>query len=293
MGQANCAARCTTATENPDDPVMQGSAEIFGKYPGVLFKNPMSISANRAAAEKRDFFYVGLRQTLISSLKAVMTLLILMSVAGCSFHSAQWESAKALWAMRAPAMQSGQETYWWDMEHEGQTYRLFPVSWNDKTVLTDAKRWMIVLQNSKITIIRDLRKNQQITFEHSVDKAIGTGETVGDSDSSWRYFDSSDSGVWTEVSIVERSNGNPMDIAKTSTFCAPPRFDSQSLRLITRCFLGKQETDMRVAEFDQSGNILSLRLNLLTNKTWAIYRSGDLVDAFEVKDYLDGDVDDI
>ena len=50
---------------------------------------------------------------------------------------------------------------------------------------------------------------------------------------------------------------------------------------------------MRVAEFDQSGNILSLRLNLLTNKTWAIYRSDDLVDAFEVKDYLDGDVDDI
>ena len=60
-----------------------------------------------------------------------------------------------------------------------------------------------------------------------------------------------------------------------------------------KTFFRKQETDMRVAEFDQSGNILSLRLNLLTNKTWAIYRSDDLVDAFEVKDYLDGDVDDI
>ena len=107
-----------------------------------------------------------------------MTLLILMPVAGCSFHSAQWESAKALWAMIAPATQPGHETYWWDMEHEGQTYKLFPVAWNGKTVLTDAKRWMIVLQNSEITMIRDFAKNQQITFEHSVDTVIGTGETV-------------------------------------------------------------------------------------------------------------------
>lgn len=272
---------------------MLRSSEIFGKRSVSFFKNPIPFCASRAYAKKRNFFCVGLRPTLIDSFKAVMTLLILMPVAGCSFHSAQWESAKALWAMVAPATQPGHETYWWDMEHEGQTYKLFPVAWNGETVLTDAKRWMIVLKGSEITMIRDFRKNQQITFEHSVDTVIGTGETGGSSDSSWRYLDSSDSGAWTEVSIVERSNGNPMDIAKTSTFCAPPRFDSQSLRLITRCFLGEQETDMRVAEFDQSGNILSLRLSLLTNKTWAIYRSDDLVDAFEVKDYLDGDVDDI
>lgn len=272
---------------------MPVSSEIFGKRSVNCFKNPVPISASRADAKKRNFFPVELRQTLTNSLKAVMTLLILMLVAGCSFHSAQWESAKALWAMRAPATQPGQETYWWDMEHGGETFRLFPVAWHGKTVLTDAKRWMIVLQNSKITMIRDLQKNQQITFEHSIDTVIGTGETGGNSDSSWRYLDSSDSGAWTEVSIVERSNGNPMDIAKTSTFCAPPRFDSQSLRLITRCFLGEQETDMRVAEFDQSGNISGLRLDLFSNKTWAIYRSDDLVDAFEVKDYLDGDVDEI
>ena len=48
-----------------------------------------------------------------------------------------------------------------------------------------------------------------------------------------------------------------------------------------------------MAEFDQSGNIVGLRLNLLSNKTWVIYRSDDLVDAFEVKRYLDGDVDEI
>ena len=57
---------------------MQGSSEIFGKRSVSFFKNPMPISASRAAAKKRNFFCVGLRQTLIDSLKAVMTLLILM-----------------------------------------------------------------------------------------------------------------------------------------------------------------------------------------------------------------------
>ena len=272
---------------------MPVSSEIFGKRSVNCFKNPVPISASLVAAKKSNFFRVELRQTLISSLKAVMTLLILMSVAGCSFHSAQWESAKALWAMRAPATQPGQETYWWDMEHEGQTYRLFPVASNGKTVLTDAKHWMIVLQNSEITMIRDFRKNHQITFETLVDTVIGTGEIDGDSVSSRRYSDSSYFGASTGLAIVESPIGKPMESAKTMTSCLPSRFDSQSLRLITRCFLEEQETDLRVAEFDQSGNILSLRLNLLTNKTWAIYRSDDLVDAFEVKDYLDGDVDDI
>ena len=51
--------------------------------------------------------------------------------------------------------------------------------------------------------------------------------------------------------------------------------------------------DLRMAEFDQSGNITGFWLNLLSNKIWAIYRTDDLVDALEVKRYLDGDVDEI
>ena len=54
--------------------------------------------------------------------------------------------------------------------------------WYGKTVLTDAERWMIVLQNSEITMIRDFQKNQQITFEDSVDPVVGAGEMDGGSD---------------------------------------------------------------------------------------------------------------
>ena len=48
-----------------------------------------------------------------------------------------------------------------------------------------------------------------------------------------------------------------------------------------------------MAELDQSGNIKLVRLNLFSNKTWSIYRSDDLVDAVEVRRYLDGDLDEI
>ena len=54
-----------------------------------------------------------------------------------------------------------------------------------------------------------------------------------------------------------------------------------------------QEINMRMAEFDQSGNIARVHLNLLSSGAWAIYRTDDLADAFEVKRYLDGDVDEI
>ena len=269
-------------------------SNFYGKRSVNCFKNPMLARIRRAAANSGDFLFpVGLLSPVINSLKNMITLLILIPMAGCSFHSAQWESAKALWATRAPATQPGQETYWWDMVHEGQTYRLFPVAWNGKTVLTDAKRWMIVLQNSEVMMIRDFVKSQQLVLEVSADAAVGGGEIGGGVGGSGGCLDSSDSGVWNEVSIVESPIGKPMEIAKTTTLCLPPRLDTQSLRLITRCTLGGLKMEFQMAEFDQSGNIVRLRLNLLSNGVWVIYRSGDLVDAFEIKRYLDGDVDEI
>ena len=261
--------------------------------------NPILVNVRSASASKNELYRrAGLRCAelclhLINRLTSVMLLLALIPVSGCSFHSAQWESAKALWAMRAPATQPGHQTYWWNMEHEGQTYRLFPIAWNGRTVLTDSRRWMIVLQNSEITMIRDFQKSQQISLEDSVDGVIESGEMGGGSDSSMGYPYTNYPGTKNEVSVVESALGKPMEIAKTSMFCLPSRFDSQSLRSITRCSSGEREIDLRMAAFDQSGNISVLKLSLLSNKTWAIYRSEDLVDAIAVKRYLDGDVDEI
>lgn len=262
------------------------------------FKSPKPIGARRAVARGGDFLicvglrFAELRFQAINSLKKVIIISILIPVAGCSFHSAQWESAKALWAMRTPT-QPGHETYWWGMEHEGQTYRMFPVAWDGKTVLTDAKRWMIVLQNSEITMIQDLQKNRQIAVKDSVDPVVGAGEMGGNADTSRRHLGSHYPGVWTEVFVVEGPLGKPLEGTRTEKFCLSSRFDTRSLRSITRCIIDEQETDFRMAEFDLSGNIIGLRLNLRSNRIWTIYRTDDLVDAFEVRRYLDGDVDEI
>ena len=43
-----------------------------------------------------------------------------------------------------------------------------------------------------------------------------------------------------------------------------------------------------MTEFDHSGNILRLLLTIPSEETWAIYRSDEVVDALEVKRFLEG-----
>ena len=66
-------------------------------------------------------------------LKKCIDHVSLITVAGCSFHSAQWEAVKAFWAVRVSETQPGQESYWWDMAHEGESID-FSVAWEGKTV---------------------------------------------------------------------------------------------------------------------------------------------------------------
>ena len=230
-------------------------------------------------------------------LKMIATALSVLTVSGCSFHSAQWESAKALWALTVSDTQPEQVTYWWDMKHKGESYRLFPVVWDDKTVLTDGRRWIIVVQQSDIFMIRDLSLNQQISFEVPAGATSATEE--GGSDIGTDSFGSEPQGVsidprsLTRLSIIEGPIGRPAEIVETSMLCYPSDFDSKVLRLVTRCFSGGQETNFRMADYDQSGNILKLQVSVPSADTWAIYRSNDVVDVLAVKRYLDGDVNEI
>lgn len=231
-----------------------------------------------------------------NGLKAIATALSLLTVAGCSFHSAQWESAKAFWAIRASDRQLEQETYWWYMEHAGESYKLFPVAWDGKTVLTDAKRWMIVVQQSDILMIRDLSRNEQISFEVSVGstKPIEEGGEIGvDSLSPEPQVVSIDPRPLTRLLIIEGPIDRSAEIVETSILCDPPDFDAKVLRLVTKCFSGLQETSFRMAEYDQSGNISKLQVSIPSAETWSIHRSKDVADALGVKRYLNGDVNEI
>ena len=225
----------------------------------------------------------------MSCLKRIVAAASLLTISGCSFHSAQWETAKLLWIENFSRKPAGSETFWWGVEYEGESFRLFPVAWKDKIVLTDASRWMIVLQNNDISLIRDVLSDQQISFHGAVGVSRGRAREIGSySSHSESQIDSAYHRSLVEVSIVKGPIGGTSVIDKTSMFCHPSIFDSQALRLTTRCIVGTQYADFKMTEFDHSGNILRLLLTIPSEETWAIYRSDEVVDALEVKRFLEG-----
>ena len=92
-------------------------------------------------------------------------------------------------------------------------------------------------------------------MEESTDAAIVSSEMDGYADSSRPSLIQATLALGLRSSIVESPIGKTIESAKSKKSCSPSRFDSQSLRLITKCFLGEQETDLQMAEFDRSGNI--------------------------------------
>ena len=226
---------------------------------------------------------------MMNCAQKVVALFSLSILAGCSFHSSQWESAKALWALRNSETLIDKESYWWDMSYEGETYRLFPVSWNDKIVLTDASRWMVVLRNSDIVMIRDSLEGQQTSFEYQgkvrKEELIAMLPDGGSSLSFKSYGEDSEHALG--ISIVEGAIGQSQLGKKSTVFCYPPQLNRQSLRSVRACTFG----ELSVASFDHSGNIIGLELSTPSDNRWSIHRSQDPVGARDVKHYLEGVVD--
>ena len=116
----------------------------------------------------------GSPSSAMNYVKKIMILVSLNLTVGCSFHSTQWEGVKKLLAERASDAVPESKAYWWDMEHEGELHRLFPVAWEDRIVLTDGSRWMIVLHNSSILMVRDLLESTDFDQE-----TVGQAEMEG------------------------------------------------------------------------------------------------------------------
>ena len=175
------------------------------------------------------------------------------------------------------------------MSYEGETYRLFPVSWRDKIVLTDASRWMVVLRNSDIVMIRDSLEGQQTSFEYP--GKVRKEELIamvpdGDSSLSFKSY-GEDSKRALGISIVEGAIGQSQLGKKSTVFCYPPQLNRQSLRSVRACTFG----ELSVASFDHSGSIIGVELNTPSDNRWSIRRSQDPVGARDIKHYLEGVVD--
>ena len=223
--------------------------------------------------------------------KTVAALSLTLLV-GCSFHSSQWESAKTLLAMWPSKTRAVGGTYWWDMVIEGQTYRLFPVAWKDKVVLTDVSRWMVVLQNGEIMMVRDSQKQRQILFDHSVK----LGEVERDVIASGYAGLSLESGNEAPegMSITTISEGPTSKWAsaeKTSILCAPPRFNAQTLQLVRACAFGETNFNLGEVGFDHSGDIIKLKVKTLSGEAFVIRRSKDVVDVPAIERRLQGAFD--
>ncbi len=63
--------------------------------------------------------------------------------------------------------ETGKEAFWWDFNYAGSTYRLFPLNWKGSTALTDGKRWIVVLQENRIQLVRDLVARRDLEFSFS------------------------------------------------------------------------------------------------------------------------------
>ena len=223
----------------------------------------------------------------------IVALLKLLTLAGCSFHSSQWESAKALRALQGPKALTEREVRWWDMSHEGGTYRLFPVAWNDRIVLTDASRWMVVMRNSDILMVRDSLKDEQTLLAYLVNSRDEDLSAMVQDDGSKSSFKSygANSERAMEISIVEGPIGQRTSNKKSVISCYPPEFNAQSLRLVRTCAIGEKKAALSEVSFDHSGNISEIKLSTPSNNYWSIRRSQDLVGVREVKLYLEGLID--
>ena len=127
----------------------------------------------------------------------MLALCSLSILAGCSFHSSQWEGIKAVWDMRSSKARAESEAYWWEIEHGGEFSRLFPIAWKDRIVLTDSRRWMVVLLQNDILLIRDFLLNEQVSFSASVGAQEGNIDVL--------RSDVVGSGWFLNLEIVTRS----------------------------------------------------------------------------------------
>jgi hypothetical protein len=225
---------------------------------------------------------------MMNRVPKIVALLGFLILAGCSFHSAQWESAKALWSLWDSNRLTDKETYWWDMSYEGKTYRLFPVLWKDKIVLTDANRWMVVLRITDILMIRDSLENQQTSFEYSAESREEELPAMVSDDGPAPSLAPHEEGFGhtVAISIVEAPTGQFAISEKTVVSCDSPKFNRQTLGLVRMCSYGEEKTALSMVRFDHSGNINGLDVRTPSGNRWSVRRTQDLVGARDVKRYL-------
>ena len=229
----------------------------------------------------------------IMSASRVVTLVASALIASCSFQSRQLDFVKSTWQDRfskADARKS-EEVFWWDFNYAGNTYRLFPLSWKGSTALTDGKRWIVVLQENRIQLVRDLVARRDLAFSFtaytrrsnskerdiSIDGFWLDDQQSGDLDENLRYREI--------VRMSSSATGQKSD--STELKCGVPAFDFKQLLRVTNCI--DEEGDLvefNVVKLDRNREPLKI-IQGLDERNWIeLSRSGTRVNEQELRRFL-------
>lgn len=223
--------------------------------------------------------------TRCSTLVLISTLSF---VSACSFHSSQWEGAKAIWDLAFPE-QLEERAYWWDMQYLGNSHRLFPLDWQGQSVLTDGRRWIMVLKDGEFRMLRDLELGQDLRVAEIGEESFGLSgeEALPESRLTDIYLE--DSRILEKLSITLSPAGSDQHTEAWQFDCLPTGFHLALRRFEKVCFVNNEKAQFSMSRLDESGSLTHLDVMIGTVRNVKLIRSSAIADLSSIRSFLSVD----
>ena len=248
---------------------------------------------NRTGGNEELFASIRGRSLLLLAHKLPMLMLVgsLSLVSGCSFHSGQWEGAKALWGTAFSRSPESQSIYWWDLYYRGEIYRLFPLEWDGQSVLTDGHRWILVLDRAEFRLLRDLKALEDLRVV--VTKEPQFWEIDEDFlEGSPRIRAEIDEGEPLEKHVVTLGPTRGGQLTEHwLLICGRARLQVNAKELEKSCIENGTRNLYSVTKLDQVGSVVRLDVMIGKSSELTLLRSTPISDIRSIEDFLSGDTD--
>ena len=216
-------------------------------------------------------------------------------VSSCSFQSRQLDFLRSTWQDRfsKTSAETSEEVFWWDFIYADTSYRLFPLNLKGSTALTDGKRWIVVLRESKIELIRDLVARRDVKFSfmayaqqfqpgewtESRDGCRVVDQQSGDCNTNREFVES--------VRISSLATGRKSYVKGKEMKCGVSTFDTKQLRQVTLCMDEEGDpVEFNVVEMDEKGVPAKIIQRLNERGRVVLSRSGTRVNEQELREFL-------
>ena len=223
----------------------------------------------------------------------VVTLVATALIASCTFQSRQLDFVTSTWQDRFSKANAGtsEEVFWWDFNYADNTYRLFPVNWKGSTALTDGKRWIVVLQENRIKLVRDLVARRDLAFSSTAytkqSESGGRAEETGVFQADNRQGDGLDRNSRFQEIVRISSSATGQSGNATELKCGVAAFDSKQLRRVTNCIDEEGGlVEFNVVKLNRNREPLKIIQGLDERKRIELSRSGTRVNELELRRFL-------